>query len=123
VPADGQHALKVILETGALPDDSAVASSAALAISHGADFVKTSTGKIQRGATLDATAAILRVIHNSGHTVGLKASGGIRTLHDAQLYLEQADDVMGPGWATSSTFRIGASSLVDALLAALDEPA
>lgn len=119
-PAAGGKLLKVILETGALPDDDAIASATALAISHGADFVKTSTGKIAHGATLAATAVMLRVIHNSGHRVGIKPSGGIRTVHDAELYLEQADDVMGAGWATVETFRFGASSLLDAIIDALD---
>lgn len=120
VPVDGGRLLKVILETGALPDDEAIAAATALAISHGADFVKTSTGKIANSASLSATAAMLKVIHNSGHPVGIKPSGGIRTVHDAELYICQADEVMGEGWATPATFRLGASGLLDAVLAEIE---
>ena len=63
---------------------------------------------------------MLQVIHDAAWPVGLKPSGGIRTLADATAYIEQADTVMGAGWVTSSTFRFGASGLLTALLAALD---
>ena len=126
VPADS-HLLKVILETGELVEPELIDRAARLAIEHGADFVKTSTGKTPRSATLEATAIMLRVIRDAGGStgrrVGLKPSGGIRTVADAAAYLQQADDVMGADWATPSTFRFGASGLLDALIAALDEPA
>lgn len=111
--------VKVILETGALPDTDAVTAAARFAIDHGADFVKTSTGKIPVSATPAAAEAMLGVIAASDRPVGLKPSGGIRTLADAAGYLALADRVMGPGWATPTTFRFGASGLLDALLAVL----
>jgi deoxyribose-phosphate aldolase len=119
VPADS-HRLKVILETGELVDPTAIHGAAHLAVLHGADFIKTSTGKTPTSASLGATAIMLLVIHQAGHPVGLKPSGGIRTLDDAAQYLAQADEVMGAGWATPETFRFGASGLLTALEAADD---
>ena len=112
--------LKVILETGELGDAATIEAAARLAIDHGADFVKTSTGMTPVGATPEATEALLRVIAASDRPVGLKVSGGVRTLADAAVYLDQAEQVMGPSWATPATFRFGASRLLDALLDALD---
>ncbi len=112
--------LKVILETGALDDRAVISSAAQLAIDNGADFVKTSTGKIPAGASLDAAAAMLDVIAGAGRQVGLKPSGGIRTFDDAMAYIDLADSVMGEGWATPATFRFGASGLLDSLLAVID---
>jgi deoxyribose-phosphate aldolase len=63
---------------------------------------------------------MLDVIRAAGRSVGLKPSGGVRTLKDAALYLDLADRVMGPGWATPRTFRIGASGLYDQLVAAIE---
>jgi deoxyribose-phosphate aldolase len=116
--------VKVILETGALPDTTTVERAAAFAIAHGADFVKTSTGKIPVSATLDAAEAMLRIVQRADRVVGLKPSGGIRTFDDAMAYLDLADRMMGDGWATPSTFRFGASGLLDALVAvAAGDPA
>ena len=114
------HRMKVILETGELPDAATIESAARLAIDHRADFIKTSTGKTPVSATLEAAATMLEVIRTSDHPVGLKPSGGIRTLDDAQAYLDLADSVMGPRWATPATFRFGASGLHDALVAVLE---
>jgi len=112
--------LKVILETGAYPGRESIAAAARLAIGAGADFVKTSTGKIPAGASLDAAAAMLSEIAVSDRTIGLKPSGGIRTFDEAMAYVDLADSVMGEGWATPATFRFGASGLLDALLAVVD---
>ncbi len=111
--------LKVILETGALDDTAVISSAAQLAIDNGADFVKTSTGKIPAGASLEAAAAMLDVIARAGRPVGLKPSGGIRTFDEAMAYIDLADSVMGEGWATPATFRFGASGLLDSLLAVI----
>jgi deoxyribose-phosphate aldolase len=119
VPADS-HRLKVILETGELLDPSVIRAAAELAVAHGADFIKTSTGKTPHSASLEATAIMLSVIQQADRLVGLKPSGGIRTLDDATHYLAQADDLMGPDWATSATFRFGASGLLTALNAAVE---
>jgi deoxyribose-phosphate aldolase len=107
--------LKVILETGAMPDLETVAAASRLAIGAGADFLKTSTGKIAVSATPEAAGTMLAEIARAGRPVGFKAAGGIRTLADAALYLRLAEEAMGAGWATRDTFRIGASSLHAAL--------
>lgn len=112
--------LKVILETGELVGLDHVERAARLAIDHGADFVKTSTGKSKVSATPDAVRVMLQVISSSGRPIGIKPSGGIRTVADAAVYLRLADEIMGPAWATPDTFRFGASGLLDAVLAAID---
>ena len=113
--ADRAH-LKVILETGELGDVALIESAARFAIDHGADFVKTSTGKSPVSATPEAVAAMLAAIADAGRTVGLKPSGGISTADAADAYLAQAEAVMGPDYLAPATFRFGASSLLDALL-------
>ena len=111
--------MKVIIESGELPGPSSIDRAAMLAIECGADFVKTSTGKTPVSATPEAAEIILEAINVSGRPVGFKASGGIRTVADAARYLDLADGIMGDGWATTATFRFGASSLLDALEAAI----
>ena len=115
-----EHVLKVILETGALGSPEAIAQASRLAIASGANFIKTSTGKIAVSATPEAADIMLREIKASGRPVGFKAAGGVKTLADAEVYLALADQIMGPDWATRATFRFGASGLLDVLLAALD---
>ena len=114
--ATGDATMKVILESGAVADAETVRELADLAIAGGADFLKTSTGKTARGATLAAAATMLGAIADVERVVGLKPSGGIRTFEDAEQYLALADGAMGPGWATPATFRFGASGLLDVLL-------
>ena len=104
--------LKVILETGELDDSTLIRSAADVAMTCGADFLKTSTGKTPRSATPEAAAILLDVLAAAG-TGGLKVSGGIRTVDQAQVYLDLADERMGSGWATPATFRFGASGLLD----------
>lgn len=111
--------LKVILETGELGDEATIRGAAELAVGLGADFIKTSTGKSEVSATLDAARVMLEVIAGADRQVGLKPSGGIRTVSDALAYLDLAAEIMGPDWATPATFRFGASGLLDALLAEL----
>ncbi|MDO8392383.1 MAG: deoxyribose-phosphate aldolase [Actinomycetota bacterium] len=112
--------LKVILETGELMAADTIRAASEMAVRLGADFIKTSTGKTPRSASPQATEVMLEVIRSAGRPVGLKPSGGIRTLADATEYLEQADRIMGAGWATPATFRFGASGLLTALEAELD---
>lgn len=112
--------LKAILETGELATPDLIAQASRIAIENGADFLKTSTGKTKVSATPDAARIMLDSIKASGKPVGFKASGGVRTLADARLYLTLADEIMGADWATPDRFRIGASGLLDALLATLD---
>jgi deoxyribose-phosphate aldolase len=113
---DAGKRLKVILETGMLPDQAAVRRAADLAIDCGADFIKTSTGKTPVSATPEAVATMLEAIKAADRTVGLKPSGGIRTLADARIYLGLVDGAMGSVWASPGTLRFGASGLYDALI-------
>ncbi|MEX2499283.1 MAG: deoxyribose-phosphate aldolase [Wenzhouxiangellaceae bacterium] len=119
--ACASHPLKVILESGMLdkPDD--VRRAAKIAIAEGADFIKTSTGKAETGATAQAARVMLETIRASGREVGFKVSGGVRTLDDACRYMQLAEEIMGPGWVSPQNFRIGASGLLDALLAELEQ--
>lgn len=117
---DQGRCLKVILETGALGDTDRITAASQLAIEAGADFLKTSTGKSAVSATPEAAEAMLGVIRAAVRPVGLKVSGGIRTVADAAAYLDLADRLMGPGWATPQSFRIGASGLYDDLIAAIE---
>ena len=114
-----RHVLKVILETGALSRPELILRASQLAIAAGANFIKTSTGKIPVSATPEAAKIMLHAIKASGQPVGFKAAGGVRSVEDAALYLGLADEIMGPGWASPATFRFGASGLLDALLAIL----
>lgn len=117
--ACGGQTLKVILETGDYPDLDRVRAASELAIAAGADFIKTSTGKTAHSASLPAARTMLEVIAANGRAVGLKPSGGIRTLADAAGYLELADAIMGAGWARPETFRFGASGLHQVLVDAI----
>lgn len=124
--ACGHHTLlKVIMETSALHDPAVIAEASYEAVLGGADFLKTSTGKKGIGATLEAAGAMLLIIRNMRpeikRTVGFKASGGIRTIEQAKHYIELAQHIMGIDWVTPNTFRIGASQLVDAVIAKLQE--
>jgi deoxyribose-phosphate aldolase len=114
--------LKVILETGQLMNDRNIRAAAQIACDGGAHFLKTSTGKTQPGATLQAAAVMLDVIalyHKRGHRVGLKISGGVRTIEQARQYLDLYEDQLGIGTASAASFRIGASSLVNDILTVL----
>jgi deoxyribose-phosphate aldolase len=115
------HRLKVIIESGELRDTAYIDAASRIAIEAGAHFIKTSTGKTPVSATPAAARVMLKAIKEMGKPVGFKASGGIRTLADAQVYLDIADEIMGPDWVSPETFRFGASGLLDALLAALKE--
>ena len=112
-----QHSgsLKVILETGALSPEH-IAQAAQIAIAAGADFLKTSTGKIAHGASLEASAILLDQIAQAKQPVGLKISGGVRDIATAQAYIAQAAAKMGADWVQSENFRIGASSLLKELI-------
>ena len=119
--ATGGARLKTILETGEIGDETLVRRAAQLCIEAGADFIKTSTGKVSTNATPAAARWMLEEIRDSGrHGVGLKPAGGIRTVEDAAAYLALADEAMGDGWVGKATFRFGASSLLGNVLAALE---
>lgn len=116
----GDALMKVILETGELGDGELIAAASRFAIDHGADFIKTSTGKSPVSATPEAARTMLDAIAAADRPVGLKPSGGIRTDADAEAYLALAESVMGDGWPTPATFRFGASGVLDALIAVID---
>lgn len=109
--------MKVILETGVLADHHTIVAAGMDAVDAGAQFLKTSTGKVEPGATPAAVDALLEVIvarrHQDGATIGLKVSGGVRTVDDAAVYLDLADDRLAPDEATPANFRFGASGLLD----------
>jgi len=113
--------LKVILETGEIEDPEMIEEAAKLAIECGADFLKTSTGKVAVNATLEASEILLKTIKSTKAECGFKAAGGIKTLEDAVAYVRLSDEIMGPEWTTAEHFRIGASSLMKELLLVLDE--
>ena len=108
--------LKVILETGELADEQLIRRAAADAMAAGADFLKTSTGKTEHSVTPETAQVLLDVIKNSDRPVGLKISGGVRTVVQATVYLDLVDAVMGPDWASQATFRFGASGLLTDVL-------
>lgn len=118
--ACGDVTLKVILETGVLLDSSIIADASLTALTAGADFIKTSTGKVPEGATLEAAATMLLVLHHAApqlkRPVGIKISGGVRDVAQAAQYIELADNIMGREWVTPATFRIGASKLIDEIM-------
>ena len=117
---EGRGLLKVILETGELTDDQAVRRASELAIEAGADFIKTSTGKVPVNATPQVAEIMIQAIADSGKDVGFKPAGGVKTVEDTASYLAIADRIMGPDWVSPKTFRFGASGVLDDLLAALE---
>lgn len=116
--------LKVILETGALKTAENIKRASVLAMYSDADFIKTSTGKIYPGASPEAAWVMCRCIREyyekTGRKVGFKAAGGIRTAGDALQYYAIVKDVLGDEWLTPDLFRIGASSLANNLLSAME---
>ena len=110
--------LKVIIETGELKDVALIRKASEIAIDAGADFIKTSTGKVAVNATPEVAAVMMQVIADKGvqQQVGFKPAGGVRTAEDAAKYLQLADDILGSGWADARHFRFGASSLLASLL-------
>ena len=118
--ACGDAHLKVILETGELGTYDNVRRASLLAIAGGADFIKTSTGKIAPAATLPVTLCMLEVIRDvhdeTGRMIGMKPAGGIRTAKQAIQYLCVVHETLGPGWLTPDLFRFGASSLLNDVL-------
>ncbi|WJM85356.1 deoxyribose-phosphate aldolase [Dickeya chrysanthemi] len=117
--------LKVIIETGELKTDALIREASEIAIEAGADFIKTSTGKVAVNATLHSAEVMLSVIRDKGvgEQVGFKPAGGVRTAQDAADYLQLADSIMGAGWADARHFRFGASGLLGSLLTTLGHAA
>ena len=119
-PNGGSAHLKVIFETGELQTYDNVRRVSWLAMLAGAHFIKTSTGKVQPAATLPVTMIMLEAVRDfrdqTGHMVGVKPAGGIRTSKDAIKYLVTVNEVAGPDWLDPDWFRFGASTLLNDLL-------
>ena len=118
--ACGTAHLKVIFETGELRTFDNVRRASYLAMLAGADFIKTSTGKVTPAATLPVTLILLEAVRDwhrqTGQRIGVKPAGGIRTSKDAIRYLVMVNEVCGEAWLTPDLFRFGASSLLNDLL-------
>ena len=116
--------LKVILETGALSTPESIEKASVLAMEAGADFIKTSTGKMEPAATPEAAIVMCRAIkehyRKTGKKVGFKPAGGISTPHDAILYYAIVDTILGEEWLNPELFRLGASRLANNLLTELE---
>ena len=116
--------LKVILETGALSTPESIEKASVLAMEAGADFIKTSTGKMEPAATPEAAIVMCRAIkehyRKTGKKVGFKPAGGISTPKDAILYYAIVDTILGEEWLNPELFRLGASRLANNLLTELE---
>jgi deoxyribose-phosphate aldolase len=123
--ACGSAHLKVILETGELGNYDAIRRASILAMAAGADFIKTSTGKVQPAATLPVALVMMEAIRDfvreTGRPVGFKAAGGIRTSKQAISYLVVTYETLGPDWMNPDLFRLGASTLLNDLLMQIDK--
>ena len=123
--ACGETHLKVILETGELETYDNVRRASVLAMAAGADFIKTSTGKVAPAATLPVTLVMLEAIRDferaTGRAVGMKPAGGIRVAKEAIQYLVVLYETLGPRWMTSERFRFGASSLLNDVLMQIEK--
>ncbi len=111
--------LKVIIESGELKSAELIQKASEIAINAGADFIKTSTGKVPVNATPEAAKIMLEVIKNKNVDVGFKPAGGVKNAEDAAVYLDLADSILGAEWADNNHFRFGASSLLSSLLVTL----
>ncbi len=116
--AASDRVLKVILETGNITDPHLLYHASRVVLDQGADFLKTSTGKTEIGATIDAAATMILAIDDHGKKRGLKISGGLRTLEDITPYYRLVHGLWSERQLTPRRFRIGASSLLDALIRA-----
>lgn len=116
---EGSARLKVIIETGELISETLIRKASEIAINAGADFIKTSTGKVPVNATPTSAQIMLEVIKQKNTAVGFKPAGGVRTAEDAAIYLDLADNILGEEWADANHFRFGASSLLTSLLQTL----
>jgi deoxyribose-phosphate aldolase len=123
--ACGEAHLKVILETGELETYDNVRRASILAMAAGADFIKTSTGKVTPAATLPVTLVMLEAIRDfekaTGRAVGMKPAGGIRVAKEAIQYLVVLYETLGPRWMTPDRFRFGASSLLNDVLMQIEK--
>lgn len=123
--AAGEAHLKVILEIGELGSYDRIRQASVLAMAAGADFIKTSTGKISTGSTLPGALCMMEAarefLHETGRRVGIKVAGGIRRSKQAIQYLVLLYETLGPDWMTPGLFRIGASTLLNDVLMQIDK--
>jgi len=123
--AAGDAHLKVILETGELGSYDRIRQASVLAMATGADFIKTSTGKIGVSATLPSALCMMEAardfFHETGTRVGVKVAGGVRASKQAIQYLVLVYETLGPDWMTADRFRIGASTLLNDVLMQIDK--
>ena len=119
-----EHTLKVILETGLLGSAENIKKASILAMSAGADFIKTSTGKTTVSATPEATyimcGAIKEWYEKTGTVVGYKPAGGVSTTHDAVVHYTLVKEILGEAWLNNQRFRFGASRLANKLLSSIE---
>ncbi len=120
--ACGEVLLKVIIETGELKEERLIKRASEICIEAGADFIKTSTGKVPVNATPEAAAIMLNVIKDMGvaKRVGFKPAGGVRSAEDAKAFLDMAAEILGEEWIDAEHYRFGASSLLTSLLNTLE---
>ena len=120
----GEVPLKVILETGDLPSMADVKRASIIAMYAGADYIKTSTGKLEPAATPEAAyvmcQAIKEYFDETGNKVGFKPAGGINTVHDALVYYTIVKEVLGEKWLTNKWFRLGTSRLTNLLISTIE---
>ena len=120
---DSDIILKVIIESGALKTPDLIRKASLISMAAGADFIKTSTGKIDVAATPEAAVVMWQAIKDfnatTGRKVGFKAAGGVKTPSDAALYYTIVEQILGEEWRTTDLFRIGASSAANNLLSAI----
>ncbi|MBR2115957.1 MAG: deoxyribose-phosphate aldolase [Alistipes sp.] len=120
---DSDIILKVIIESGALKTPDLIRKASLISMAAGADFIKTSTGKIDVAATPEAAVVMCQAIKDfyaaTGRKVGFKAAGGVKTPSDAALYYTIVEQILGEEWLTTDLFRIGASSAANNLLSAI----
>ncbi|MCA1779122.1 MAG: deoxyribose-phosphate aldolase [Xanthomonadaceae bacterium] len=114
--ASSGYVLKVILETGELKTPERIRLASQIALDSGADFLKTSTGKVAVNATPESARVVMETIRDSGRPTGFKAAGGIRTTKDAATYVDLAREILGEQWLCPERLRFGASGLLDDLL-------
>ena len=120
---DSDIILKVIIESGALKTPDLIRKASLISMAAGADFIKTSTGKIDVAATPEAAVVMCQAIKDfyaaTGRKVGFKAAGGVQAPSDAALYYTIVEQILGEEWLTTDLFRIGASSAANNLLSAI----
>ena len=123
VCAEANVILKVIIESGELKAAELIRQASEISIKAGADFIKTSTGKVLVNATLESARIMLETIRDLGvaDKVGFKAAGGVKTTEEAQQYLALSAEILGEDWINQAHFRFGASSLLANLLATLKD--